>query len=140
MKYGLVLLLLLCSCSPNSSTDFQKEGEARCSMLVEELKKISNREQLLQAQEPLKKHFEALIDLMITAIEFQNNHLDDIVLEPAFDEQAAEIVLEEELRRIYTIEGGREVIERAEQEALVRFDSHKRTLAKKNQKVKKKSD
>jgi hypothetical protein len=136
MKSFLCLLLLLCSCSPNSSTDFQHEGEARCRALTKELQKIENREQLLRAEAQLKKHFEALVDLMIAAREFQGDHLDDVPQEAAFEENSAEIVLEEELRRIYAIEGGREVVERSQHEGLVRLDGYEKTLAKRKAKFK----
>ncbi|MBS0604628.1 MAG: hypothetical protein JSS60_06285 [Verrucomicrobia bacterium] len=135
MRYALVLLLLLCSCSPNSSEEFQREGEARCRLLTLELMKVENRQQLLRAEPLLKKHFESLITLMIEAREFQQKHVDEALSEIAFVENTADIRLEEELRRIYAIEGGREVIERAQHEALVRLDAYERALARKREQV-----
>lgn len=136
MKTLFCILLLLCSCSPNSSTDFRHEGEARCRELALELVKIENREQLLHAEPLLKKHFETLVDLMIAAREFERNHLDDVSQEIAFEEDSTEMLLEEQLRRIYAIEGGREVIERTQHEALVRLDGYEQTLAKKRKSYK----
>jgi hypothetical protein len=52
------------------------------------------------------------------------------------EENNTEGVLQSELRRIYTIENGREVIERAQQEALVRLDAYERALAKKKEQLK----
>lgn len=127
-----IFLLLLCSCSPNSSEEFRQEGEGRCRLLVATLQKIENREQLLLAEPALKKHFERLIDLMIDAREFQEG-FGDVPNENAFGESARTTSLELELRRIYTIEGGREVIERAQQEPLVRLDAYERALAKKRE-------
>jgi hypothetical protein len=124
-------LLLLCSCSPNSSEEFQREGETHCSMLAADLQKIENREQLLLAEPVLKKHFERLIDLMIEAKQFQQKRFEDIPTEIPCEENAAEASLENELRRIYAIEGGREIVERAQQEALVRLDAFERALEKK---------
>ena|ERR1700722_435706 len=129
-KVIAVVFLLLGSCSPNSSEEFQREGDARCRLLVADLQKIENRQQLLIAETVLKKHFEGLTDLMIEAREFQQKQLEDISSEVV---NAAETALENELRRIYAIEGGREVIERAQQEALVRLDAYKRTLMKKRE-------
>jgi hypothetical protein len=131
-----VFFLFLCSCSPNSYEEFQQEGEAHCRLLVATLQKIENRKQLLFAEPALKKHFEGLIDLMIEAREFQEK-LEDVSNESIFGENSTNTSLELELRRIYTIEGGREVIERAQQEALVRLDAYERALAKKREQLKK---
>ncbi len=127
----LCLLLFFCSCSPNSAQEFQKEGETHCRNLVLELQKIEDREQLIAAEHKLKKQFEELIDLIIEAREYQQKQIDSD--EAAFEENGFEAPLEKELRRIYTIEGGREVIERTQQEALVRLDAYERALAKKRE-------
>ncbi len=134
MKRYLVALFLLCGCSPNSPEEFQQEGEACCRLLITDLQKIENREQLLLAAPVLKKHFEGLIDLMIEAREFQQKKGARDALE---SENSTDLILENELRRIYTIEGGREVIERAQQEALVRLDAYERGLAKKRDRLRK---
>lgn len=126
-----IFLFFLCSCSPHSSQEFQQEGEGRCRQLVVTLQKIENRQQLLLAEPALKKHFEKLIDLMIEAREFQEKH-EDIPNESA-EENSTTVSLELELRRIYMIEGGREIIERAQQEALVRLDAYERACAKKRE-------
>lgn len=132
MRWAIVFLLLCCSCSPHSSAEFQREGEARCKSLLKDLQKIENREQLVRAESLLKKHFESLIDLMIEAREFQQKHPDDSLAEALLEEEeGVDASLEKELRRIYTIEGGREVIEKAQHEALVRLDAFERGVAKK---------
>ena len=135
MRWAFGVFLLFCGCSPNSSEEFHREGESRCRALVLDLEKIENREQLLRAELQLKRHFESLISLMIEAREFQQKHLDDVEGEGAFEEGSADVRLEEELRRIYAIEGGREVVERTQHEALVRLDAYERTLAKKREQL-----
>jgi hypothetical protein len=125
------IFLLLGSCSPNSSEDFHREGGARSRSLVNILSQIENREQLLKAEPLIKKHFESLVTLMIEARDFEQKHLDDEMGEIALDEEAPQHLLEEQLRRVYAIEGAREVIERTQQEALIRLDAHERTLIKK---------
>ena len=135
MKRMFLALLLLCSCSPDSSEEFQREGQARCHALVLELQKIESREQLLHSSPQLKRHFESLINLMIEAREFQQKKIDNFFPEINFEENLVEIALQEELRRIYSIEGAREVIEHTQQEALVRLDAYERTLAKKREKL-----
>lgn len=124
-------LLSLYGCSPNSSEEFHREGRQRCRALIQDLSKIENREQLLRAEPQLKKHFESLVSLMIEAREFQHKHLDEIEGDGTIEENEVDIRLEEELRRIYAIEGGREVVERVQHEGLVRLDAYERALVKK---------
>ncbi len=124
-------LPLFCGCSPNSSEEFHREGKERCRALVEDLAKIENREQLLRAEPLLKRRFESLVGLMIEAREFQQKHLEELEGEVAIEENEIDAKLETELRRIYAIEGGREVVERAQHEALVRLDAYERALTRK---------
>lgn len=128
MNYCLIafLCLLVSSCSPNSSAEFIREGQARCEMFARDLEQIENRRQLLGSEEQLKMHFESLVSLMIQAKEFQRTHEDDISFEMDPLEWGQDIRLENELRRIYTVEGGREIVERAQHEALVRLDAYMR--------------
>lgn len=124
------LFLLLWSCSPSSMSDFRHEGESRFRTIVQTLQQIEDREQLLRAEPTLKKHFELLIALMIEARKYQQNHPEDALLE--IDQSLPiEAELQEELRRIYLIEGAREVVERAQQEALVRLDAFEREISRK---------
>jgi len=128
---AIFLMSLLCGCSPNSLEDFHYEGESRCRALIQDLQKIHNREELTKAIPTLKKSFEELVTLMIHAREFQENHPDENT--SAAYESAASTLLAEELRRIYAMEGGREVIEHVQQEALVRLDAFEKACAKKRQ-------
>ena len=131
LKLAFGLTLLMAGCAPNSTEEFHREGEARCRQLVQDLEKIENREQLLRMEPQLKKHFASLVRLMIDAREFQQKHLEGISPELSAGEDVGDDSLQTELRRIYTIEGAREVIERSQQEALVRLDAYERTLSKK---------
>jgi hypothetical protein len=135
MRFWILLLVLgieLYSCSPNSLREFKREGESRCRSLVLDLEKIESRQQLLLAEPQLRRHFESLISLMMQARTFEQKHLD---VSPDETETEGATRLEEELRRIYAIEGGREVIERAQHEALVRLDACERALAKKREQL-----
>ncbi len=132
----LGLFFLFSGCSPSSSEDFHREGKARCKELIQVLGKIENREQLLAAEPQLKTHFESLITLMIDAREFEQRHLDEEAEEEVVVDSGLDAKLEEELRRVYAIEGGREVIERSQHEALIRLDAYERTLAKKKEQLK----
>ena len=81
-------------------------------------------------QPQLKEHFESLINLMIQAREFEQKHLE---AENGLEEEGSSARLEEELRRVYGIEGGREIIEKSQHEALFRLDAYERALAKKRE-------
>ncbi len=129
----VVFLCFLVSCSPNSLEDYQCEGELYCRNLVKELCQIDNYEQLLRAEPILKKHFENLVDLMIKAREYQERHLEEHMGESVVSDLQSSYQLEEELRRIYTIEGGREIIEKTQHEALVRLDAFERNCTRKRQ-------
>jgi hypothetical protein len=130
-RAALFGISLLYGCSPSSLEDFHYEGESCCRALVKDLQKIHSREELMRATPVIKNHFEELVTLMIHAREFQENHPDENT--PPAVENAVCRLLEEELRRIYALEGGREIIERTQQEALVRLDAFEKVSAKKRQ-------
>lgn len=117
--FSLLLTLILAGCSLSSLEDFHHEGESRCRKLVKELQQIKTSEELLQAEGVLKKHFESLVGLMLEAKQFQRDHEDAESMSGM--QNIVSQVLKEELQRIYAIEGGRVVIERAQHEALVRL-------------------
>lgn len=113
----LVCCLNFCSCS-SSLEDFQKEAEGVCRTLVEELQQVETREDLLKSESKLRHLFDELVEVILTARQYQEKHLDEApALSNSYDER-----LLEEMMRIYHIEGGREIIERAQREALIRLD------------------
>jgi len=126
---SLILLTALYGCSPSSSEDFQREGEALTRTLIKHLEAIETQEDLLRAEPVLKKDFEAYVDLISEAREQQLRHADEIVVDASSDFSVSG-ELKEEMRRIYSMEGGREIIERSQQEALVRLDAYERAQAK----------
>ena len=133
---ALCLLFALSSCSPNSIEDFHQEGQTCSRALIRDLQKISTREELALAAPLVKKHFEALVDLMIRARTFQERHPEESFALPFASQTTISDELEEELRRIYKIEGGREIIERTQQEALVQLDAFEKNSAKKKESIK----
>lgn len=126
MKRCLFLLLLLAGCAPSSLEDYQREGEALSRKLTADLQKIYTREELAKAVPHLEKQFEKMIDLIIEARLFQIDHPEDASLYDGFESDA----LRDQLQRIYTIEGGRETIEKAQHEALIRLDAFERNVAR----------
>lgn len=117
------------SCQPSSLEEFQFEGASRTRLLLKDLKKIDTREDLLVAEPRLKKHFEKIVEVMIQARLFQqkNAGLEIPVLEIG---QTMSCSLLEEMKRIYAIEGGRECIERAQREAMLKLDAKEKVLVK----------
>ncbi|MES2122960.1 MAG: hypothetical protein V4492_09350 [Chlamydiota bacterium] len=124
------IFLLFSGCAPSTLSDFRHEGESRCREILIVLEQIEDREQLLRSEPALKKHFETLITLMIEARKYQESHPEDALTESEYS-LVVESELQEELRRIYQIEGGREVVERTQHEALVRLDAFERELSRK---------
>lgn len=120
MKKILAVLLVIAGCSPQSPDDFHHAGESICRALVEELQEVENRQDLLKIAPQIKQHFEDLVDLMIAARKLQ--------VQPQLDSTEMSQVLQAELKRIYRIEGGREVIEKAQKECLLRLDVFERSL------------
>lgn len=108
------LLFALAQCSPSSQEDYRQEGRAITRALIEDLRGIETAEQLIHAEKKLKKKFDRLVDLMIEMRKSRCEFTED-----GSTEESA--LLKEELRRIYSIERGRECIERAQQEALIRL-------------------
>lgn len=131
MKKLFIIFLVLLGCNPSSYEDFQFEGDAHCRKMLNTLKCIQDRQQLLQAQPILRQHFEDLVDLMIAARKFQQSSLEAKEFYPSF----YSICLKEELKRLYEIEGGREIIERTQKQAFLRLDALERQIAKKQAKV-----
>lgn len=121
-----LLLLLLTACGARSMVEFREEGEAVIRALVKELQPIQTRHELLRAAPRIKKLFNELTTIIIQAEEFQHKHPDSMGAEFYRDEYAAGEQLRLELIRIYAIAGCREVIEKCQEEALVRLDTFER--------------
>lgn len=117
----LMFFLLLTACSPNSMEDFHHEGESICREITHELKKIQTREDLLQSAPKLKSKFNKLVDLMIEAKIFQQES--EEAFDPMTFKKEASRALLNELKRIYKLEAGREIIEKTQKEALIKLDA-----------------
>lgn len=111
--------------------DFQAEGAAHVRALLKELRSIESREDLTKMSPFLKKRFEKMVDLMILARSFQQKKQiagEDIYF--LIDNQILNESLLEELKRVYKLEGGRECVEKAEREAMLRLDAKQKLLDK----------
>ncbi len=132
MKKIVVFFILFVGCSPNSLEDFKHEGESICRDLTEDLRQIQSREELIKKAPRLKSHFERLVDLMIEAKKFQEIAEEEWI--PL--STGASDTLCSELKRVYRLEAGRETIEKAQSEALLRLDAFERFQKKKQSKLK----
>lgn len=130
--FVLACVLLLSSCQPSSLEEFQMEGAAHARLLLKDLREIEMREDLVRLEPVLKKRFEKMVDVMIQAriFEQKNPGIEGAIHEvnPILSDS-----LKEEMRRVYSIEGGRECIERAQKEAMLRLDAKERMLEKQKQ-------
>ena len=95
-----------------------------------ELQKIHNREDLAKSAPLLKLKFDRLVDLMIEARKTQQDHPEECVFDFDHSIYSSSEAVKEQLKRVYRIEGGKDVIEKAQREALIRLDAFERILKK----------
>lgn len=105
-----LIFLILASCS--SFEDLRYEGEIETRKLAAELRVIETKEELQKAVPRLKKRFNRIADLILEARSLQGEEA-----EPT----AASEELFIELARLYEIAGGRELIESAQADAILRL-------------------
>ncbi|MDR3623663.1 MAG: hypothetical protein P4L16_00790 [Chlamydiales bacterium] len=123
-----ILLAILTSCSPSSQEEFITEAESHSRMLVKELETIHTKEELLKKKASIRKGFTSLVHTAIQARKFQENHLSNSSnLELDNFEPFWGIRLKEELKRIYLLDGGRELIESYQKDALETLDLFEKT-------------
>lgn len=113
------ILFPLCSCTPSSLEDCQQESKKICRTIVEELKSVQTREDLSKKEPKLTTLFNELVDLLILAQEHQPTQ--SMECTPFFNPYDEPLLLQ--MKRMYQIEGGREIIERAQKEALILLDA-----------------
>lgn len=116
MKKFLIFLIFL-SCS---SSNFFQEGENKSHQLVDLLKKVESREDLLYNADLLERKFQELVDVMIAAHKYAEKHPQANSLGVnAYSDR-----LMQEFKRIYSIEGCRESMENIQREPLIRLDAY----------------
>jgi hypothetical protein len=105
-----IVFLLLCGCGPSTQDDFLSESEDKCAELVAILEKVNSIDDLYDVENDLKKKFNEIGILMIKSRKYYEKFPPHRPIKPV----PSSGVLMDELKRIYTIKGGREVIERAQ--------------------------
>ncbi len=139
MRYVIFIFILFCGCSPNSLEDFQQEGESIIRKLTLDLETIHTREDLNKSLPKLKKKFDCIVDLLIEAKAYKEAHPDEMSMELGEDNFYLNVDLMNELKRIYRLEGGKEIIEKTQRESLIRLDAFEKKLQKERQVLPKKS-
>lgn len=114
----LLIIFLTASCSQKTPEDFQEQTLAISKDLLVEFKKIRTRDDLLLYNVELQYLFTSLADVISRAREFHKNH-PDIEFIPAIKSNShVNDQLFIELNRILHMEGGREIIEKAQEDGL----------------------
>lgn len=105
-------LFSFCGCGLTTFADLRCEGEAQTKKLVKELRSIETKEELQKKLPSLRKRFNQIAELLIEAqkVPYQE-------CEPS----AASEELFIELARLYEMPGGRELIETAQSQAVLRL-------------------
>ncbi|HSX10813.1 MAG TPA: hypothetical protein VLF94_03750 [Chlamydiales bacterium] len=106
---GLFLVILV-GCT--SFDDLRYEGAAETRKLAAELRSIETKEELQRAVPRLKKRFNRLADLMIAVRSYS-------VEEPEPSPESEQLFIE--LARLYEMAGGKELIESAQTDAVLRL-------------------
>ncbi len=114
----LLLTLTLCSCGPRSLDDIREEGEGVTNSLIEELKKIRNRDEMIIEAPRIKKLFDQLADLMLLADDYRRRHPHSDIPELSAQNHQYCDQLRQELTRLYLMEGGREIIEKCQEDSI----------------------
>lgn len=113
MNNFLFILLFLFSGCTGISEDFKEKGQVKLKELLCELKKIKNRDQLIDASPRLSACYEEIADLMIKAEKIKEP---DEELSEKNHELNDRVRLE--LFRVYRLEGGKEILEKCQKKAL----------------------
>jgi hypothetical protein len=129
LTFIFILALTACS-SPHSLDEFEEEGEGVILSLIQELQSIYTREQLLAASGKLQKQFDRLVNVIIAAKEFYHSHPDfNAEMAMPYNHELSDR-LRIELNRLYLLEGGRQIIEKCQEKALLRLDAFEKKQAK----------
>ena len=124
------LASFLLGCSPGSLSDYRHEGESVCRDIIGDLRSVETREDLTKLEPVLKRKFENLVSVIIEARQFQIRYPEEaLALSGPLDSDVSDL-LKQELQRIFGIEGGKEIVERAQREAMLRLDAFEKTREK----------
>ena len=127
LTLAFFLSMLIFSCGKSTLEDYREEGRSVTKELIQELKKIRNKDQLLVSAAKLQKLFDQMVDVMIAA---QNQKLElhkQEGLELTKEDHDLSDSLRFELNRVYNIEGGKAIIEKTQEKALNRLENYEKS-------------
>jgi hypothetical protein len=127
MPIYFFLLILLLSCQPNSLDDFQSEGASLAKSLVVDLRQIDSKEIFVETAPKVKRKIQKLTELMILAAKYQSKHLGDSGLKENSDHYYSDLLLEE-FKRVYAIQGCKEIMEGLQRDSLHQLDAYLKSV------------
>jgi hypothetical protein len=130
-KFVLLLLIVLASCSSPTLEDYREEGESITRSLIKQFQSIYSREDLVHAEYKIKLLFNRLVNVMMDAHALREKLSVHTIAPLSADERLLSDKLRAELNRLYRLEGGREMIERWQEEPLYRLDAYLSTMRSK---------
>ncbi len=126
-----ILCFFFLSCSPSSYEDFRAEGDELAKDLAKELQEIQSLEELQIKSQKIRKKYLALARLVRAIREYDSENLGKHgFLEK---ESKASEKLCFQMKRLYEIPGAKEVMEKAQYDALCYLGKHVQTKRIKNQ-------
>jgi hypothetical protein len=117
LSYLWLCLLLACS---SSLPQRQQRAEEKARALLKELRQIRSRDELMGSRSRIAKLYAQLAQALVDADQYYTSHPDE-ELRPAPPDLNSE--LKQELQRLYAMEGGRELLELAQEQALERLSA-----------------
>lgn len=113
---SLAFLFFSTGCGHRSLDDFQEEGEGVVRALIQDLRLIQTRDDLIASSSRIQRHFEKLAYIMVEAEMFYSLYPEKERGGRLNHELSDRLRIE--LNRLYSLEGGCQVIERIQERAL----------------------
>lgn len=118
--WWVLSVLLLVSCGPITLEDYREEGRIVTKLLIKELRKIKTRKQLSASTVKLQKLFDRLVDVILEAQELRASTGQELIELARVDHELSD-ALRSELNRLYGLDGGRALIEKAQEKPFSRL-------------------
>jgi hypothetical protein len=106
-------------CGPSSLSDISLEASTHRKKLMKILDKVQSKQDLIDHSSKIKKEINAFTDLMILAKEMEGEENQRMV---SAEDEILSSELKEAMKRVYQIEGARELFENLQRDALHRLD------------------